>query len=161
VLGFGPASTQSARPAVIPPVVSAVVPTIISAVIVEIAETVETALQRFGAIALLLGDFAPRHKTAPAEVRRRIIGPRRTAKAATKALVGLRLDNCDPRIDLARGPLAFDIAAAVTAVELEREPAIAVEPKRLGYGCPANESEDCGDNNSIENAHAWRSGCDW
>jgi hypothetical protein len=66
------------------------------AVVVEIAELIEAALQFFRAVALFLGNTLPWHIPAPLGVPRRIVRPSWALKAATEALVGVRLDDCDP-----------------------------------------------------------------
>ncbi len=71
------------------------------AVVVEIAEPIEAALQFFRTVVLFLGNTVPRHIPASLEVRCRIVIPSWTLKAATKALVGVRLDDCDARVGIA------------------------------------------------------------
>jgi hypothetical protein len=83
--GAAPVRLNSARPTIV----------------VKIAEAVEAALQLIRPRALLFRDAAPRHISTPAEVRLRIIDPRRSSQTATEALVGIGLDDGDPRIDFA------------------------------------------------------------
>ena len=96
------------------------------------------------AIALFFGNLPARHKPAPLEVRPRSVLPRRATQATTKAIIGVRLHDGDARVDLARGPLAFDVTAAVFAAKLEGESAVAVEPKRLGSGERSREDDNSG-----------------
>jgi hypothetical protein len=83
------------------------------AVVVEIAESIEAALQVFRSAALCLCNALPWHIPAPLEMPSRIVVPGWPLQAATEALVGVRLDDCDARINLACCALALDIAAAV------------------------------------------------
>jgi hypothetical protein len=66
-------------------------------------------------VALFLGNTLPWHIPAPLGVPRRIVRPSWALKAATEALVGVRLDDGDLRIDLAACTLALDIAATIIA----------------------------------------------
>jgi hypothetical protein len=88
------------------------------AVVVEIAEPIKAALQLFRSVALFLSSTPPRHIPAPLGVPHRIVRLSWALKATTEAHVGVRLDDCDPRIDLAACTLALDIAPAIIAVIL-------------------------------------------
>jgi len=110
-------------------------------------------LQFFRPVALLFGDLATRNIATPTEVGLGISHPRRASEAATKALVGIRLDLRDARVDLAVRSFALHVAAAVTLVKLKRKTAIAVIPKGLGYSCPGTHDEDCRNQAEVREAH--------
>ena len=76
------------------------------------------------------------------EVRPRIAHPGGATQATTKAGVGVCLHDGDAGIDLARGALAFDVAAPVVAAKAEREAAVAVEAERLGSGHAGYEDKE-------------------
>lgn len=103
-------------------------------IVVEIAQPVEAALQFFRSVALLYGDALTRNVATPLEVRARIVVPSWAPQTATKALVRLCLNDRDARIDLARGSLALDVAAAIVATKFESESAIGSDAHRLGGG---------------------------
>jgi hypothetical protein len=90
---------------------------------------------------LFFGHLPARQPATPLEVSLRIVVPASSLKTASKALIGLRLDDRDTRIRIASGAFTFDIALRIIAPELEGE-ATAVKPVSLRHGPAGSESEN-------------------
>ena len=88
-------------------------------VVVEVSEFVETPLQFFRPVPLLLGHFASRNISTPAKVGLGIRLPRRASKAALETPIGVSLNLRNARVDFAVCSFALHVTGAITAIETE------------------------------------------
>jgi hypothetical protein len=110
--------------------------------LIEIAEAIEALLQLLRASSLFLPNSRARDESAPAEVRHAVVAPSRASQIAAKLAVGVCLYHCDPCVDFAACPLAFDVCTRIVPSESE---ILRARGQSRGESCEGGQSDSTAD----------------